>query len=149
MSDIPSINNLNKEKTTKTKSKLDIFRIVLNKCVEKIVYANRHTDKTFVIFEVPSILIGYPMYDMQACILYLKQQFSKHGYLIEYIEPYYLYIDWGGRSTPQNVKSSSNVNEKLKQQTKDLLKQFPGTSKVEYVYEQCSDNTKKKNKNKN
>ena len=68
---IPSISSLHDEKNSKNKSKLDIFKIVLNKCIEKIIYTNRHTEQTFVIFEVPKILIGYPSYNMESCILYI------------------------------------------------------------------------------
>ena len=56
MSKIPSINSLHKEKSVKEEGKFEIFNIVLNKCIEKIVYSNRHTDKTYVIFEVPKII---------------------------------------------------------------------------------------------
>lgn len=136
---IPSINSLHKEKDSKEKSKLEIFEIVLNKAIEKVVYANRHTDQTFVIFEVPKVLIGYPMYDMKSCILFLIQQFSARGYLVEYIDPLYLYIDWGSNKDTKNATKS----EKLKEQTRNLLKKFPNASKIEYVYQ---DTFKKKKK---
>jgi hypothetical protein len=143
MSNIPTIDSLHKERTSKEKSKYDIMNIVLNKCVEKIVYTNRHTDKTYVIFEVPKILIGYPMYDMKSCILFIIQQLTNSGYLINFIEPFYLYIDWGSIK-PIKKKSS----ESLKEQTKSLLKHFPNTSKIEYIYEDITSNTNKKNKKK-
>jgi hypothetical protein len=137
MSNIPSIDNLHKEKVVKEKSKIEIYNVVLNKCIEKIVYTNRHTDKTFVIFEVPKILIGYPLYDMKSCILFLINKLAQNNYLIEFIEPFYLYIDWGTKK--QRIESPMYINQptsdKIKRQTKDLLSKFPNTSKVEYVYE--------------
>lgn len=129
---IPSILSLHEEKYTKEKSKKDMYNIVLNKCVEKILQTNRQTDKTFVIFEVPSILIGYPFYDMQSCTLFLIEQLKCHKYIVEFIEPCFLYIDWGSPS-----KDSSNIrikSNKLQEQTRMLLRKFPDTSKVEYVY---------------
>ena len=74
---IPSISSLHNEKSIKETSKIDIFNIVLNKCVEKIIYTNRYTDKTFVIFEVPKLLIGFPTYDYKICILYIITELSK------------------------------------------------------------------------
>jgi tRNA (guanine-N1)-methyltransferase len=53
---IPSISSLHNEKQMKVTSSNDIYKTVLNKCIEKIVYTNRHTDKSFIIFEVPKIL---------------------------------------------------------------------------------------------
>lgn len=154
---IPSILSLQKEKTIKENSKLDIFNIVLNKCIEKIVYTNRHTDKTFVIFEVPKILIGYPMYDMRSCILFLINRLTQNGYLIEFIDPFYLYIDWGCKNNNNNNSSSSNVitqyknNPKLEKQRKYILERFPNTSKIEFVYEDNyrTSNSKKNNKKSN
>ncbi len=139
MTDIPSIDSLQKEKNSKENSKVDIFNIVLSKCIEKIVYTNRHTDKTFIIFEVPKILIGYPQYDMRTCILFLISKLSAHKYLIEFIDPFYLYIDWGSVPSSSTKTASpslpSSLPTQLKKQTHALLKKFPDTSQVEFVYQ--------------
>lgn len=154
---IPSIDALHKEKVIKENSKIEIFQTVLNKCVEKIVYTNRHTDKTFVIFEVPKILIGYPSYDMKMCILFLINQLSKKQYYVTFIEPFYLYIDWGtvvgnpSRELQMIGNIRTNNPQKLKQQTKQLLQRFPDTTKVEFVYEDMiakgGDTSKNRKKN--
>lgn len=137
---IPSINTLHSEKLDKETSKMEIFNVVLSKCVEKIIYTNRHTDMTYIIFEVPKLLIGYPGYDLKSCILFLIHKLSRHGYIVEFIEPFYLYIDWGSPDySKRQTKLSSIVPaknpDKLRQQTKAILQQFPNVSKVEYVYE--------------
>jgi len=133
---IPSISVLHKEKNIKENSKIDIFNIVLNRVIEKITFTNRQTDKTYIIFEVPKILIGYPNYDMKSCILFIMNRLSQHGYMVEFIEPFYLYIDWGTKRskvapTPL-IKTADPV--RLQAQTKALLTKFPKTSKVEFVY---------------
>jgi hypothetical protein len=127
---IPSIDSLHKEKSQKENSKNEIYMLVLNKCVEKIVYTNKHTDKTFIIFEVPQVMIGYPTYDMKSCILFLIHKLSKSGYLIEFIDPFYLYIDWA-TSNQRAVEHSKKIN------ALDLK------SKIEFVFE---DNLKPKRK---
>lgn len=153
MNHIPNIFSLYKEKQTRDQQKQDIYTIVLNKCIEKIVYTNRHTDKTFVIFEVPKILIGYPNYDMRSCILFIIEKLSEKKYLVEFTEPFYLYIDWGTAIQHQSKQkdyskysssSSSNIPNKLKKQTQKLLEKFPDTSKVEFIYEDTLPNSKKK-----
>jgi hypothetical protein len=137
MNKIPTIDSLREEKSIKDSSRVDIFNVVLNKCIEKIIYTNRHTDKTFVIFEVPQILIGYPTYDMKTCILFLINKLSQNKYIVHFIEPFYLYIDWG---------SQIQKKDSLKEQTKRLLQKFPDTSMVEYVYTSNSSKKQKKNK---
>lgn len=151
MSQIPNIFSLYKEKQSRDQQKNDIYTIVLNKCIEKIVYTNRHTDKTFVIFEVPKILIGYPHYDMQSCILFIIEKLSEKHYLVEFTEPFYLYIDWGtalqNQSKQREHSKNSSIPSKLKKQTMKLLEKFPDTSKIEYIYEDTlpkSSNSKKR-----
>lgn len=154
---IPSIVSLHQEKFAKENSKIDIFNIVLNKIVNKIIYTNRHTDKTYVIYEIPKILIGYPQYDMKSCILFIINKLSANGYIADFIEPFYLYIDWGSRGPNGPNESKSKIHmpsihtknsDKLKAQTKALLSQFPNTSKVEFVYEDDFQKMPKKNKKK-
>lgn len=156
---LPSINTLHKEKAQKELSRHELYKLVLSKCAEKITYTNRHTDKTFVIFEVPKLLIGFPNYDFKSCILYLMNRLSCHDYMVEFIDPFYLYIDWGTGgekySNPkQFIKLPPNIasNNNLKNQTKALLQKFPNTSKVEFIYADSLPATKptkaKKNRNK-
>jgi hypothetical protein len=143
--DIPSISTLHKEKYVKEASKNEIFNIVLNKIVQKIVYTNRHTEQTYIIFEIPKILIGYPQYDMKSCILFVMNRLSTSGYMVEFMDPFYLYIDWGtnGTNTQRSkpiVKSSMNSisskhKDNLRSQAKILLNKFPGASQIEFVYE--------------
>lgn len=141
---IPSITSLHKEKNVKEKSKGELFTIVLNKCIEKILYTNRHTDKTYVIFEVPKIMIGYPFYDMKMCILFLIKALSENSYYVYFLEPFYIYIDWGS-----NPRTSVQPTEKLKRQTKELLERFPNTHQVKYVYaDQVTSKNNKKNQSK-
>lgn len=148
--DIPSINSLHDEKNLKNKSRVDMFTVVLNKCIEKIIYTNRHTDKTFVIFEVPRVLIGNPSYDMKSCIVFLMHKLSQNKYYVEFIEPFYLYIDWGS----QNKQSSSSVYKKRESTTKfneELIEKTLTSPKIEFVYEDLVAhlNKKKKKKKKN
>jgi hypothetical protein len=145
---IPSISSLHKEKTIKESSKNDIFNIVLNKIVQKIVYTNRHTEQTYVIFEIPQILIGYPQYDMKSCIIFVMNKLSENGYMVDFIQPFYLYIDWGSNSNKDyNIKSriSTKHKDKLYNHTKELLSRFP---EIEFVYEDQVKKKMKKNKKK-
>lgn len=147
MNEIPSILSLHKEKSNQENSKNDIYSIVLNKCIDKIKYTNKHTDQTYIVFDVPNILIGYPSYNFKSCILFLMNQLSKHGYMIEFINPCHLYIDWGQKNNivyngHNNYSFSYNEDPssstRLKTQTKNLLEKFPNASKIEYIFE---DNT--------
>ena len=145
---LPSITSLHEEKTLKESSKNDIFKIVLNKIIQKIIYTNRHTEQTYIIFEIPQILIGYPQYDMKSCLLFIMNKLNENGYLVDFVDPFYLYIDWGStcKTKQMNIKSniSSKHKDKLQSQTRKLLERFP---EIEFIYEdQVAKNRVKKNK---
>jgi hypothetical protein len=151
---IPNIANLHAEKNIKIKARNEIFTIVLNKCIDQILETNRTTDKTFVYFEVPNIIIGFPGYDRLSCVHYLIHELSKERYNVEFIEPYYLYIDWSSTGYKskviddlviQDVIPTSNPN-KLKEQTKELLKKYPNASKIVFEYDDSVSRKNKKNK---
>jgi len=151
---IPNIANLHAEKNHKIQARNQIFTIVLNKCIDQIIETNRTTDKTFVYFEVPNIIIGFPGYDRLSCVHYLIHELTKEKYNVEFIEPFFLYIDWSSTGyykskiidnlSIQEVIHTSNPN-KLKEQTKELLKKYPHASKIVFQYQDDS-RTNKKNK---
>lgn len=130
MSDIPNISDLHAEKNKKNKIKSDVFDVVLNKCNEKIKYTNSFTNHTYIFFEVPKILMGFPSYSMNSCIIFLKNKLTSSGYKVLFVEPFYLYIDWSSPVEPQR----GPISNKVKLETEKLLKKFPGTSKVVYEY---------------
>lgn len=151
---LPSITSLHEEKTLKESSKNDIFKIVLNKIIQKIIYTNRHTEQTYIIFEIPQILIGYPQYDMKSCLLFIMNKLNENGYMVDFVDPFYLYIDWGSSSSKnKQINTKSNLTnlslkhkDKLQSQTRKLLERFP---EIEFIYEdQVAKNRVKKNKNK-
>lgn len=135
---IPSITSLHEEKNKKILDTNDIYKTVLNKCIEKIIYTNKHTDKTFVIFEVPKILIGHSNYNMKSCIHFIINNIITHGYLVQFIEPFYIYIDWGSNNKNRFTKFDNKFDNTAKQ----LFKKYPNIDEIEYVYEE-NDNKKK------
>lgn len=132
---IPDISNLHIEKQIKDNIKNEMFNIVLKKCIDDINYTNRCTDKTYIIFEVPNIIIGFHNYNAISCIHYLIFQFTKKGYLVQFMEPDKLYIDWGTNKPTYSKTNSTTNSNKLQKQTNELLKKYPTASKVVYVYE--------------
>lgn len=144
--DIPSLKSLQNIKKNKEESKAVIYDIVLGKCVEKILETTKQTDNSFILFELPKVIIGHPNYDINECAKYLEKKLINKGYKINHIDSRFLYIDWSSDSTYGHNTSSSSVDQKLKnnlqikspeklrEKTKDLLKKYPDTSKVVFVY---------------
>lgn len=146
---IPNISNLHAEKYVKEQARNEIFSIVLNKCIDQILETNARTEYTFIYFEVPNIIIGFPGYDRLACIHFLINELTKENYKVEFIEPFYLYIDWSKSIKSktidnimiQNLIPTSNP-ERLREQTKEILKKYPNASKIVFEYADNKKDTK-------
>jgi hypothetical protein len=147
---IPNISQLHAARNQKEQARNEIFTIVLNKCIEQILETNNKNNKTYLYFEVPNIIIGFQEYDRLACIHFLIHELSRENYKVEFVEPFYLYIDWSTNLLKpksidnihiQNVIPTSNP-ERLKQQTKELLKKYPHASKIVFEYEDVASQKK-------
>lgn len=152
---IPNIDNLHAERYVKEKARNEIFTIVLNKCIDQILETNARTEHTFIYFEVPNIIIGFPGYDRLACIHFLINELTRENYKVEFIEPFYLYIDWSKSTRPKNIDNLVIQNiiptsnpERLREQTKAILKKYPNASKIVFEYEDSRNSNSALSKNK-
>ena len=101
----------------------DTYNLVLQRCIEKIIYVNKMTEKTYTIFEVPMFILGKPLYNVTQCVMYIIERLSQKNYATKFLEPNYLHIDW-------SVKKNFNNNS---QYIKKLLEKYPGTT-IDFVY---------------
>lgn len=121
--EIPDATSLRRSNTVGSDNN-KMYKIVLERCVEHIIYTNKTSDRTWTIFTVPMFLLGMVLYSMPACILYIMEELSRKNYIVKLIEPNYIHIDWGKRI---------NFN-KNSEYIKKILEKNPGT-KIEFVYE--------------
>ena len=119
---IPSIKKLHNERNNLDKIENNIYNIVLNKCITNINYTNRYIKKTYMYFEVPKILIGQLHYNINSCILYIMKKFMNDQYIVYFIEPNILYIDW----------SNLPKKDKLTETTKKIMSKYPNAT-IEFV----------------
>uniref|UniRef100_A0A6C0CRT4 Uncharacterized protein n=1 Tax=viral metagenome TaxID=1070528 RepID=A0A6C0CRT4_9ZZZZ len=63
-------------------------------------------------YEVPGLLVGYPLYNIYHCMNYLVEQLRKSGFLIQILPPpqiCVLYISWD----PNELKPKANAPKAL------------------------------------
>lgn len=165
MTDIPSIKSLKTIKNLKQENKAAIYDIVLGRCSEKIIDTNKQTDVSHLLFELPKVIIGYPNYNVSDCGEYMAKRLKEKGYSTKLISKEFLYIDWSNSvgNSKKNVynqnghygHTSSNLSEitfKGKEkipnstikETKDLLKKYPDTSQVVFIYTDSETGKKKR-----
>ncbi len=100
-----------------------MYDVVLKKCLAE-VKAQGRLGKTYHTFKVPQFLIHEPGYSLEKCIFYMIKTLGKERYIVRFMAPSSLYIDWG----------STSKREKNSQYIKDMLERYPN-AKVEFEYE--------------
>lgn len=120
MNNIPRL-NLDELYETKQKSdlqKVDIFNKLLEKIHYKIKVASRQRqDNEFCYYVMPEVLIGYPNYNFEECLLYIISCLQSDGLLTKYIHPNLILISWR-HIVPQYVR------DEYKKQTGKVIDKF-------------------------
>lgn len=77
----------------KEESRIKIYQSIYEKCIKRIRY---FLDKNLSVcyFDVPTFIIGMPLYDIRACICYIIIKIRKANIAISYFYPNRLYINW-------------------------------------------------------
>ena len=118
---VPSISDLHSVRGTKERKRNGDFSIILQQCIDSIIYTNKYTDNTFIFFTVPEILISAPFYSAKDCIVFIIKKLTKSGYRVHFIEPNHIYVDWG---------KDRSLRGKIKSQTNQILRQFPDANEI-------------------
>ena len=100
-------NNNNKQPQTTMRNAKDVSRIIIDKrnkiieCFEKVVelchvQITRAAENNFThcIFEVPEFILGYPMYDINECIVHVLKRLKENEYNVSYFFPKIIYVMW-------------------------------------------------------
>tara|TARA_Y100000816_G_C26004816_1_gene525118 strand:- start:378 stop:899 length:522 start_codon:yes stop_codon:yes gene_type:complete len=120
MSDIPRLNidELYERKKETDTQRVSIYNKLLVKIHNKIKLSSRlNVEDEFCYYIMPEILIGYPNYNFQECIMYIVSCLEDDGFLIKYIHPNLLLISWR-HWVPQYVR------EEVKKKTGKSIDKF-------------------------
>ena len=111
--DIPRINidELYESKKKNNLTRLDIYNKLLIKVHNRIKTASRiKTNENFCTFVMPEVLIGYPNYNLEECLVFIIDKLQLDGFLTRYIHPNLLMISW-------NHWVPSYVRDEIKKKT--------------------------------
>jgi hypothetical protein len=102
-----SISELYEMKNKKDKIKISTFNVILTKCHEKIKKIAGQGGMN-IFFEIPYVMIGYPLYNIDDCIEYITNALKKNGLLVQILpKPNHntIYISW----KPTDVKTKKQL----------------------------------------
>ena len=95
--DIPRINidELYETKKKNNLTRLDIYNKLLIKVHNRIKTASRlKNNENFCTYIMPEVLIGYPNYNLDECLVYIIDKLQIDGFLTRYVHPNLLMISW-------------------------------------------------------
>ena len=120
MSDIPHLNidELYERKKETDTQRVNIYNKLLAKIHHKIKLSSRlRVQDEFCSYVMPEILIGYPNYNFQECIIYITSCLQDDGFLTKYVHPNLILISWR-HWVPQYVR------EEIKKKTGKTIDKF-------------------------
>lgn len=113
-----SLSELAKIHKKKQKNKTKTYDVILNKCHNQIRNMAKR-DQTFCYYVVPLYVLGLPLYDINACILYLLLNLKKKGFYVQMADAQTLFISW----KHIHEKSSQRRNITTQQKSQNSLYQ--------------------------
>ena len=103
-----NIDALHKINEDRLKQRLKIYDEILKKCHERIKAVSKSPKgTTFCFYIIPNYVYGTPLYDVNACIVYMVQYLMKNGFYVAYTHPNLLYISWFKRTNSIEYKKQS------------------------------------------
>jgi hypothetical protein len=115
--------------------KQKIYEQIYILLADKINKINSKSDYCQYVYTVPSYVYGVPIYDFNACMIYLINRLKKEKFKVQYIEPDKLFISWlempiGENDIPSakdfinSIPSNNMINIKEKQKLKENPQQI-------------------------
>lgn len=88
-----NISELRNKVALKQQRRKAIFDTILQKCHFRIERA-ANNEQYQCSYEVPQYVVGLPLYSVEECIHYIKEQLGQNGFSVRYIFPVTLQITW-------------------------------------------------------
>jgi hypothetical protein len=88
-----SASEIAKSHQVRLEKRKECFDKILEICYKKIERVAKLNQSQFV-YEVPEFVLGYPLFDINECIMHLYHKLTKNGFNAQYIFPRYLFISW-------------------------------------------------------
>lgn len=117
-----SLNELYQLKRKKENNKKIQFDKVLERCHNRIRKVATHGGLN-TIYEVPGMIIGLPLYNINTCTDYIISKLRDNGFLVQLLPPpsvYVIYISWDPEEIKPMKKSAPTLAPPEKPPTNKL-----------------------------
>jgi hypothetical protein len=107
-----SVKDIQKIEAEKRSARKETYREILKQFDKKIRYAVEVGDRQ-VFLSTPSMLFGFPLYDVNSATTYLARQLRNLGYQVQELGGPNLYVTW-------EVKGSSEIHHEVFDEVGDI-----------------------------
>ena len=116
-----NIHKLNNVRDKREIHKLEIYKLVLEKCYHKI---NTYSEKghSYCFYVVPEYIFGVPRYDTLQCANFLIKILKHEGFIVSYTYPNLIFIVW--EHIPSEVSKNALLVENTNKETKKKDKSY-------------------------
>jgi hypothetical protein len=77
----------------KEKNKYKIYDKIYELIEKKIIAASTY-NYYYTLYEIPEFLIGYPIYSLDDCSIYIQNKLKSNEFKIEFYKPNIVFISW-------------------------------------------------------
>jgi hypothetical protein len=137
----------------KTESRSKSFDKVFEICTNKILTASQK-ELLKMYFDVPEYVFGLPVYNINNCVIYLKEKLEMNGFYVIYYFPKILYISWDLHEVNKNntrlleekscTDNSCNSEPLLLSKSDNLLLTSDALTRIDLSKKKCEEKQKSK-----
>lgn len=73
------------------------FKSVLKDCSNKIIQTAKYSKDEFIVYVVPSFMLGHPVFNRTDCVNYIRNYMTRMKMPTAVIPPYTLCISWNSK----------------------------------------------------
>lgn len=91
-----NIYSLPKKRSKREEKRIEIYENVLKMCHKKIkLNSEIENGETYLFYTIPSIILGFPIFDQYSCCDYICNKLSQNGFKIVNVGNNMIFISWG------------------------------------------------------
>jgi hypothetical protein len=100
--------DLRHDREVKDKIKFDIYKRMMNQCLDVIKSKNGSCSDMWIFHEVPLIVPGEPLYESTECLQYMIPILKEYGFWVKQCKPgNILFVSWH----PEHCKKTNIINQ--------------------------------------
>jgi hypothetical protein len=89
------VTDLYQKRQTRDKARLKAYNQMLEVIYHRVrVTSQLPTGQTYLLYNIPTFILGLPRIDLEDCVVYLVYQLRSSGFEVRYTYPNLLYISW-------------------------------------------------------